>query len=185
MNFKLKRGRRKIILFRHINRKIYVDFRKIKLERKSISLNWRRCGLSHGLYLQKVNSPVGKIGLHGWKSIKTTQASAWLNTGDLSLSLSAKSLEICKGEAVPLYFFYFFNVIYLFLERGEEKEKERERNINVWLPLTHSLLRTCPTTQACALTRICTCDPFVLRPALNPLSHTSQGNLCTVYTPQL
>ena len=42
--------------------------------------------------------------------------------------------------------------IYLFLKRGEGKEKERERSINVWLPLTHPMLGTWFTTQACALT---------------------------------
>ena len=59
-------------------------------------------------------------------------------------------------------------------EKGERREKERERNINVWLPLTHPLLGTWPTTQACALTRNQTSNPLVHRPALNPLSHTSQ-----------
>ena len=51
-------------------------------------------------------------------------------------------------------FFYSFleDFIYLFLERGEGREKERERNINVWLPVTHPLLGTWPTTQACAVT---------------------------------
>ena len=37
--------------------------------------------------------------------------------------------------------------IYLFLERGEAKEKEKERNINVWLPLTHTLLGIWPIPQ--------------------------------------
>ena len=32
--------------------------------------------------------------------------------------------------------------MFLFLERAEGKEKERERNINVWLPLSCSLLGT-------------------------------------------
>ena len=61
------------------------------------------------------------------------------------------------------------------MERGEERKKERERSINVWLPLTHPLLGTWPTTQACALTGNQTSDPSVHRPVLNPLSHTSQG----------
>ena len=65
--------------------------------------------------------------------------------------------------------------MYLFLDSGEGKEKERERNINVWLPLAHPLLGTWPATQACALTRNRSDDPLVLRPTLNPLSHTSQG----------
>ena len=53
--------------------------------------------------------------------------------------------------------------------------RERERNISVWLPLTCPTPGTWPATQACALTRKQTSDPLVLRPALNPLSHTSQG----------
>ena len=64
---------------------------------------------------------------------------------------------------------------YLFLERGEGREKERERNTNVWLPLTCPQLGTWPTIQACALTGNQTSNTLVPRPALNPLSHTSQG----------
>ena len=67
--------------------------------------------------------------------------------------------------------------MYLFLDRAEGKEKERKRNINVWLPLPCPLLGTWPTTQACALTGNQTSDPLVCRLALNPLSHTSQGNI--------
>ena len=63
----------------------------------------------------------------------------------------------------------------LFLEGGEGKEEERERNINVWLPLTHPALGTWPITQACALPGNQAGDPFIRRPVLNPLSHTSQG----------
>ena len=48
-----------------------------------------------------------------------------------------------------------------------------EKNINVWLPLTHSLLGTWPATQACALTGNQTSDPLIHRLALNLLSHTS------------
>ena len=72
-------------------------------------------------------------------------------------------------------FFLKFNFIYLLLERGEGKEKERERNINVQLPLVCPLLGTWPATQACALTGSQTSNPLVRRPALNPLSYTSQG----------
>ena len=63
----------------------------------------------------------------------------------------------------------------------EGTEKEKEGNINVWernidqLPLTHPQLWTWPATQACALTGNRTNDPLVCRPALNPLSHMSQG----------
>ena len=45
----------------------------------------------------------------------------------------------------------------------------------MWLPLAHSQLGTWPATQACALTGNRTGDPLVCKPALNPLSHTSQG----------
>ena len=65
----------------------------------------------------------------------------------------------------------------MFLERGEGREKERERNINVWWPLVCPNRGTWPTTQARALTGNPTSDPLVHRPALNPLSHTSQGDL--------
>ena len=41
----------------------------------------------------------------------------------------------------------------------------------------HPLLRTWPETQACALTGNCTSNLLVHRPALSPLSHTSQGKL--------
>ena len=71
------------------------------------------------------------------------------------------------------WFFHFKDFIYLlfFLERGQGREKERERNI------TCPQLGTWPTTQACALTGNQTGDHPVCRPALNPLSHTSQGQL--------
>ena len=67
--------------------------------------------------------------------------------------------------------------IYLFLQTGEGREKERERNINVWLPLVCPHLGIRPTTQAGALTGNQTSNPSVLRPALNPLSDSSQGYL--------
>ena len=63
----------------------------------------------------------------------------------------------------------------LFIVRQSGKEGERERNINVWLPFTHLLLGTWPAAQARALTGSQTIDPLVHRPALNLLSHTSQG----------
>ena len=47
------------------------------------------------------------------------------------------------------------------------------------MPLPSPILGTCLTTQACALTGNRTSDPLVLRPVLNPLSHTSQGTTCT------
>ena len=73
-----------------------------------------------------------------------------------------------------LVFILFLKRFYLFLERGEGRKKEKERNINVWLPLTLHQPGTWLATQACALTGNWTGDPLVCRPALNPLSHTSQ-----------
>ena len=68
---------------------------------------------------------------------------------------------------------YFLKRFYLFIQR--RREGQRERNINVWLSFECPLLGTWPTTQACALTGNPTGHPLVHRPALNPLSHTSQG----------
>ena len=73
--------------------------------------------------------------------------------------------------------FFLKDFVYLFLERVEGKEEERERNINVWLPLMCPKLGTWPATQECSLTRNWTGDPLVCRPALNPLSYTSQGQI--------
>ena len=79
-----------------------------------------------------------------------------------------------------LVFGFLKDFTYLFLEGGERREKERERN-NDRLPLACPLLGTWPTTQACALTGNgdCTSDLSVCRLALNPLSHTSQGQTST------
>ena len=52
----------------------------------------------------------------------------------------------------------------------------KKGNINVWLPLARPLLGTRPEIQACALDWESDQDPLVHRPALNPLSHTSQGS---------
>ena len=79
------------------------------------------------------------------------------------------------------YFIYitsFLRKIFIFRERIWEGE--REGNINVWQPVMHPLLGTWPATQACALTGNGTSHPLVHRPALNPLSHTSQGYLYNI-----
>ena len=46
----------------------------------------------------------------------------------------------------------------------------------MWLSLAHPLLGTWLETQAATLTWTQTGDLSVCRPALDPLSHTSQGN---------
>ena len=76
-----------------------------------------------------------------------------------------------KLEALLSLFLFFFLRFYLFISR------ERKRNINVQSPLVRPLPETWPTTQACSLTGNRTGDSEVHRPALSPLSHTSQGSL--------
>ena len=70
----------------------------------------------------------------------------------------------------------FLKILFIYLFRGEGKEKERERHIYVWLLLMCPQLGTWPAIQACALTGNRTDDPLLHRPALNPLSYTSQGS---------
>ena len=60
-------------------------------------------------------------------------------------------------------------------------EKEGEKHHCV---VAHPLLGTWPATHACALTGNRTRDPLVHRPALNPLSHTSQGICLILYLTQ-
>ena len=68
----------------------------------------------------------------------------------------------------------FFLNLFIFRQRGREGEREGEKHQCV-VVYCMSPLGTWPTTQTCASTRNRTSDPLVLRPALNPLSHTSQG----------
>ena len=78
-------------------------------------------------------------------------------------------------------FFFFFKkkgcLIYFLREGkgGREGRIEWERNIDQLL-LTHPQLGTWPASQACTLTGNQTYNLPVRRPALNPLSHTSQGS---------
>ena len=79
-----------------------------------------------------------------------------------------------------MYFQRFKDCIYLFLVRGEGREKERKRRVGggdvIWLPLTQPQLGTWPATRGCALTGTGISELLVCRPALSPLSHTSQGS---------
>ena len=62
--------------------------------------------------------------------------------------------------------------------RGEgEGEKHQCVGDIGWLPLTRPQPDAWPATQACALTGNRTGDLWVCRPALSPLSHTSQRKL--------
>ena len=78
--------------------------------------------------------------------------------------------------------------IYLFLERGEGREKE-ERNIYAWLPPALPLLGTWPGLQLRHMpwpgtepATLWTRDPLAHRPALNPLSYTSQAEITNFRT---
>ena len=95
-----------------------------------------------------------------------------LQENNYSLSLVVRSCIISSDHLMG--FSLFLKSLFIFRERGREGEIE-ERNINMWLPLKHPLLGTWPTTQANALPGNQTSNPLVCRPALNPLSHTSQG----------
>ena len=126
------------------------------------------------------------------QGLRKVSSSSWLLClrchKDLSLQ-SVLFLEAGKGSGTPAmtswgdngianpicFFFFFSKILFIYLEGGEGKEKNREKNINVWLPLTCPLLRTWPTTQACALTGNQTGNPFIHRPMLSLLSYTSQG----------
>ena len=77
-------------------------------------------------------------------------------------------------ELETFIFFLFKDFIYLFLEGKGGWERGRETSMCGCL-LHAPPLGTWPTTQACALPGSQTSDPLVLRPVLNPPSHTSQG----------
>ena len=77
------------------------------------------------------------------------------------------------------FFFLFFKDFTIFRERGREKEREGEKHR--YVVASHAPpLETWPETQACALTGNRTSDPLIHRPALNPLSHTSQSPIPAV-----
>ena len=89
-------------------------------------------------------------------------------------SLGPPTPDRLLGAILTIQFLFLRFYLFIFRQRGG-REKEKERNINVWLPLTRPLwgprlqprhvpwLGTEPATLVC-------------RPALNPLSHTSQGS---------
>ena len=73
---------------------------------------------------------------------------------------------------ISIYLFIIF--IHLYFREGKG-ERKRGRETSECGCLCAPLLGTWPATQARALTGNRTGDPLVHRPALNPLSHTSQG----------
>ena len=69
--------------------------------------------------------------------------------------------------------------IYFYKEGKEGRYRGRETSMCEryidWLPLESPQMGTCQATQAHVLTGNQTSDPSVHRPALSPLSYTSQG----------
>ena len=101
-------------------------------------------------------------------------AFTWLHKSASETNSQVVILSLTHILGKILIVCFFWKRFYLYLERGEGRKKDREGNINVWLHLVRPLLGTFPATQARALTGNPTCDPLVHRPALNPLSYTSQ-----------
>ena len=86
----------------------------------------------------------------------------------------------------PSFFFFliceFLKRFYLFIIFREGKgERKRGRETSMCACLLQPLLETWPATQAWALTGNRTSDPLVHWPALDPLSHTSQGKTIFLY----
>ena len=80
---------------------------------------------------------------------------------------------------VPSRDFFFKNIFkrfYLFIFRQKGRQGERKGEKHQCVVASHALPTGDLATQACALTGNWTSDPLVLRLALNPLSHTSQGS---------
>ena len=83
---------------------------------------------------------------------------------------------------IQIYFLRFY--LFIYRERGRKGEREGEKHQCV--VASHALpLETPPATLACALTGNRTGDPLVLRPALNPVSHTSRGGFCFCFKSSL
>ena len=73
---------------------------------------------------------------------------------------------------LPLFFLDFIYSFFRERGQGERKEEKHQCVVASRVPPIGDLAHT---TQACALTRNQTSNPLVRRPALNTLSHTSQG----------
>ena len=86
-----------------------------------------------------------------------------------------------SGLCLRAFYSFFFNFIYLFLERGEGREKRERKSLIgcLWHALKGGAAvrgwQTWPSTQACALTRNRTGVLLGLGMIRNPLSHTGQG----------
>ena len=86
-----------------------------------------------------------------------------------------------QTEFLILFFRVFFKRFYLFIFREGKGGRKRGRETSMCgCLLSTTPLGTWPATQACALTGNGTSDPSVRGQALNPLSHTSQGEFLTL-----
>ena len=139
---------------------------------------WDLTCVGDGPHLAPQNTPAGSLrGLVGGRQkvdpVQQTRASPCR-----CLPPEASAFQRWSPEVVPRGLFpnFFLKILFIYFWREGIRGRKRERNINVWLPLTCPSLGTWPATQACAPTGNRTSNPLVCRPALNPLSHTSQGS---------
>ena len=123
-----------------------------------------------------------------YSSLTVTTASHLKFLRPNCLRVQAFRVYHARGPHLKKKNFFFLKdfIYYLLLKRGGGGEKERERNINVWevhqlvashMPPTRHL--ACNTSMCLAGNR--TGDFSVHRPALNPLSHTSQSGKQFLY----
>ena len=92
-------------------------------------------------------------------------------------------LSYLAGVQPLTFFFFFFLRFYLFFrERGMEGDRKGEKHLckRCWLVASCLLHTPDRGPGPCALTGSHTCDLLVCWPALNPLSHTSQGQPLTL-----
>ena len=87
---------------------------------------------------------------------------------------SDKFAEVKLLDHMVVSFLFFKKILFMFRERGKEEEREAKKHqcvVASCAPPTGDLA----CNPGIALTGNWTGDPSVLRPALSPLSHTSQG----------
>ena len=120
--------------------------------------------------VDNVRGPPGTVLGDVRKGCQWSEPSCCRLTGRLSQVPWAKVLPISPAKCC----IFIFLIFYLFLERGGGRKRGRETSMCGCL-LHAPSLGTRTVTQACALAGNRTRDPLLRRPALNPLSHTSQG----------
>ena len=144
--------------------------------RASIVVAWLLSSRWSCLVFKNLSFVVGEVWVQTL-SVPFTAVRPWAS----SWHYASLSFPICRWRiTVPTYNpelvrVFLFKILFIFRERGRKWGRKRERNISVWLPLVQAQLGTWPASQACALTGNRTSNLRVCRPALNPLSHASQG----------